>query len=96
MSMDRGGHETERAVAFRRYANTVRAHPGAFDVVLDFGFQLGDERDATTDHVAQIAMSWEHAQALVRVLTGLLETYQQNLGPLPDIDKARINEEEPA
>lgn len=80
----------------RVYSNAVKAHPGAFDVVLDFSFQLGDDPEPTPEMVAQVAMSWEHAQALARVLGGLLEAYQENLGPLPDIEKARVKEEETA
>jgi hypothetical protein len=77
----------------RIYSNSVKAHPGAFDVVLDFGFQLGDDPQSVAEGLVQVAMSWEHAQALVRVLNGMLEAYQENLGPLPDIEKARVKEE---
>lgn len=72
------------------YANTIKAHPGAFDVVLDFGFELGDGSGPIPDHATRVAMSWEHAQALVTVLGGLLSGYQEQLGPLPDIERARV------
>jgi hypothetical protein len=72
------------------YSNSVAAHPGAFDIVIDFGFQLGDASEPR-ETLARVAMSWEHAQAFARVLAGLVERYEQELGPLPDIEKARIS-----
>jgi hypothetical protein len=77
----------------RVYSNTVAAHPGAFDIVLDFGFQLGDQPHVPADVGARVAMSWEHAHALARVLAELLERYQEELGPLPNIEKARVAKE---
>jgi hypothetical protein len=77
----------------RFYSNAVGIHPGAFDVVLDFGFQLGDVPDQPPEVGVRVAMSWEHAAALVRILSGMLTDYQKQLGPLPDIEKARTKEE---
>lgn len=74
----------------RVYSNSIAAHPGAFDIVFDFGFQLGDASEER-ETLARVAMSWEHAQAFARVLAGLVERYEQELGPLPDIEKARIS-----
>jgi hypothetical protein len=75
------------------YSNAVAAHPGAFDVVLDFAFQLGDQPETQPTPSVRVAMSWEHAHALVKVLTGLIDKYQEELGPLPDLEKARIERE---
>jgi hypothetical protein len=77
------------------YSNAVAAHPGAFDVVLDFAFQLGDQPDGPAQLGVRVAMSWEHTDALVRILSGLLEKYQEELGPLPDTQKARVEREQP-
>ena len=81
--------EPEGATPAQVYSNAVTAHPGAFDVVLDFGFQLGDASEPRQT-VARVAMSWEHAQAFRQMLSGLVERYEQELGPLPDIEKARV------
>jgi hypothetical protein len=81
--------EPENATPAPAYSNAVTAHPGAFDIVLDFGFQLGDASEPR-ETVARVAMSWEHAQAFKRMLSGLVDRYEQELGPLPDIEKARV------
>lgn len=76
----------------RVYSNAVRAHAGAFDVVLDFGFELGDASE-TPEPGVRVAMSWEHAAALVHVLGDLLNAYQEQVGPLPDLQKVRVAQE---
>jgi len=73
----------------RFYSNAVRAHAGAFDVVLDFNFELGDAAEPPEPGV-RVAMSWEHAAALVRIMGELIEKYQEQVGPLPDLEKVRV------
>jgi hypothetical protein len=72
----------------RFYANAIAAHPGVFDLVLDFGFLLGDER-GDAEYQARVAMSWEHAAALTKILQGLIAQYEDQLGALPNVEKAR-------
>jgi len=73
----------------RFYSNSVAAHAGAFDVVLDFGFELGDASEPRSS-VARVAMSWEHARAFTEMLGAMIDRYEQELGPLPNIEKARV------
>jgi hypothetical protein len=78
----------------RIYSNAVRAHAGAFDVALDFVYELGDATEPPEPGV-RVVMSWEHAAALVHVMGQLLAKYQEQLGPLPDLEKARVAQEGP-
>jgi hypothetical protein len=71
------------------YSNSVAAHPGTFDVVLDFGFELGDASEPRSSG-PRVAMSWEHARALTIMLGELADRYEQELGALPDVEKARV------
>jgi Protein of unknown function (DUF3467) len=76
------------------YANAMQAHAGVFDVVLDFGFQLGDRPGVPPESVARIATSWEHIAAMTKALSAMLDQYQQRLGPLPDVERARVDVDE--
>jgi hypothetical protein len=66
----------------RYYSNTVQAHSGPYDLTLDFGQTVVASE---VEYDVRVSMSWEHAVSLVLVLQRLIENYQEQLGPLPDI-----------
>jgi hypothetical protein len=39
--------------------------------------------------LVRVAMSWEHAQAIVRLMQEAIDNYQSHVGPLPDTEKVR-------
>lgn len=65
----------------------MAAHGGPFDIALDFGYRVNpnDEPDVQV----RVTMSWEHALAAVKALTVLVDTYQEQVGPLPDLETLR-------
>jgi hypothetical protein len=75
------------------YVNATRTLGGAFDLTLDLGYQRGAE---PPDWVVSVAMSWEHAQALAASLEDVLKRYQDQVGPLPDIQRLRVEKTQEA
>jgi hypothetical protein len=55
---------------------------------LVFGYQPG-EPGVPPEMLIRVAMSWEHAQAIVRLMQGAIDNYQDQVGPLPDTEKVR-------
>jgi hypothetical protein len=35
-------------------------------------------------------MSWEHARAMVKAMQALVDNYQQQVGPLPDLERVKL------
>jgi hypothetical protein len=67
------------------YSNVMAAHGSAFDIALDFGHRIENE---DPEFAVRVSMSWEHAASMVTVLRNLIESYQDAIGALPDVDKA--------
>lgn len=78
-------HEVRRV-----YANHTTGTGSPFDLTLDFGYRNADEE---VEHQVRVVLAWEHALAVVRLMEAQLEAYQAELGPLPDIEKARLDVE---
>jgi hypothetical protein len=80
----------------RLYVNAIGIRGGAFDVTLDLGYSLpGDSPDQpppAPEWLARVSMSWEHAASLIRLLSGSIKQYEDQVGPLPDVEKARVDQ----
>jgi hypothetical protein len=78
----------------RLYVNAVAVRGGSFDVSLDLGFAVpGDSPDQPApapEWLARMTMSWEHAASLMRILEGAIKQYEDQVGPLPDVEKAQV------
>lgn len=66
------------------YANTTRAHTSLFEIQLAF-FQdvftgKGDERQAR--HLCNVAMSPQHAKAVLSVLAAQVTAYEEKMGEI--------------
>jgi hypothetical protein len=70
----------------------MRGWGGPFDLTLDFGYRADPE--AAPETQVRISMSWEHAIAMVKVVKALADTYEEQAGKLPDLEKLRQNAEE--
>jgi hypothetical protein len=75
----------------RIYTNYVAMRGGAFDVAIDFGYRVGDDEP---EMLTRVTMSWEHAVAVAALLSRQIEQYEQQMGSLPDIERARAEEGE--
>ena len=66
------------------YANAVEAHLGPFDMTLDFGFKLPEQRQSTNyEKRATVVMSLSHAKTMIPILTSLIARYEQEFGQIP-------------
>ncbi len=66
--------------------NSVGIHAGAFDMTLDLAYKAGD---APAQITARVAMSYEHAQILARVIQRQVDAYVEKVGhPIPDLEDA--------
>jgi len=77
------------------YANAAGLRGGPFDLSLEFGYVIpkGEgEKDPTPTWLVRVAMSWEHADALHKLLGDQLKNYQRAVGPLADIDKLKVGD----
>lgn len=81
------------------YANTAGVRGGPFDVAVQFGYAIGpvenDEEPATSHWLMRVAMSWEHARAFHRLLGEQIDKYEEQVGPIPNIEKLRVEEANP-
>lgn len=68
------------------YANATRVNGAAFDVAIDFGYQVADEPAQWT---MRVAMSWEHARVLASTIQKGLESYEEQVGPIPNLEHHR-------
>jgi hypothetical protein len=75
----------------RVHANAMAAHGGPYDLTLDFGYRAVPTDEPEVQ--ARVTMSWEHAAAVVKALQGMVDNYQQQVGPLPDLEHLRDQEE---
>lgn len=73
------------------YANAVAAIGSPYDVTLDFGQKVGE---ADPDFAVRIAMSWEHALSLMKLLQRLIEDFEGKAGTVPDVQRAGLSETE--
>lgn len=75
---------SSEAVIPRFHANAVSVGGGPFDVALDFGYRpTGDKPDA--EWQVRVTMSWEHLSSLVPLLQKLVDQYESEVGPLPNV-----------
>jgi hypothetical protein len=65
----------------------MAAHGGPFDLTLEFGYRL--EPDLEPESQVRVTMSWEHALAMIKALGPLVDSYQEQVGPLPDLSRLR-------
>lgn len=84
-------------VAQTIYANVAGASGGPFDLAVLFGYTAGSPDDeegrASPQWLLRVAMSWEHARALQRLLSEQIDKYEGQVGPIPDIEKLRRGNE---
>ncbi|HEX2087920.1 MAG TPA: DUF3467 domain-containing protein [Solirubrobacteraceae bacterium] len=66
------------------YANSVNASGTAYDIAIDFAYRA--RADDPAQPTARVVMSWEHAVSLVKVLNRLIGGYEQEIGPVRDIE----------
>jgi hypothetical protein len=74
------------------YANAVGARGGAFDISLEFGYVVppGEgEAPPVPNWRVRVAMSWEHARAMLQLLEEQIQAYEDKVGPIPDIERLR-------
>jgi LmbE family N-acetylglucosaminyl deacetylase len=64
----------------------MAAHGGPFDITLDFGYRIAD---GDPDVQVRLTMSWEHVLAMVKALQKMVDTYEKQTGPLPDLERLR-------
>lgn len=69
------------------YANATQVQGAAFDVAVTFGYQVGE---SPPQWATRVAMSWEHAQVLAQSLLKAIEAFEGQVGPLPNLEKARV------
>jgi hypothetical protein len=62
----------------------MRTYAGPFDLTMDFGYRVGSEDDEPEPQV-RVTMSWEHASAMVKALGPVIDSYEEQVGPVPDI-----------
>ncbi len=78
--MSQGPHpETPERDTLFVYANSVSVAAGVYDIQLDFGVEINQERVPT----ARIAMSPQHAKSLQLLLKRVMEDYEANVGRIP-------------
>jgi hypothetical protein len=61
---------------------------------VEFGYHLGEEREP----LVRVAMSWEHAAAVVALLQRQIAEYEKRVGTLPNLDRIKddYGDREPA
>jgi Protein of unknown function (DUF3467) len=67
------------------YANVLNVTAGAFDVVLDFGFQPPESMQRKSpdyEIVARVAMSLAHAKTMLPILARIIAEYEEKVGPI--------------
>lgn len=68
----------------RIHANFVQAQGNPFDIALDFGYRAkGNDPEPEPD--VTVTMSWEHLKVLLAALDNLVENYEKEVGPIPDL-----------
>ena len=79
------------------YANAVGARGGPFDLALEFGYLVppseGEEANPPIGLI-RIAMSREHAKAMLELLQEQLRTYEEKVGPIPNIAALKVGDKE--
>lgn len=68
----------------RIYANAVSAHGGPFDLTLDLGYRSGGG-DGPVEFETRVVMSWEHAKVLSRMIGYLVDDFEGQVAPVPDL-----------
>lgn len=68
----------------------MAAHGGPFDLLLEFGFRPTPLLDPEPQ--VSITMSWEHARAMARALQAVVDSYEEQVGPIPDVETVRVVE----
>lgn len=67
------------------YSNQARVRASGFDVVIDFGQLTPDVEADLAPAEVRIAMSWEHAKVLTRVLAETIKAFEANIASIPDV-----------
>lgn len=71
----------------RVYSNIVEVESCMLDVVLRFGNRdRAQAQKGEFDPLVTVFLSPQHAKLLARILTNHVEMYEQNFGPLPEIE----------
>jgi hypothetical protein len=65
----------------------MAVYGGPFDLTIDFAYRVRPEDEPDTQ--VRVTMSWEHALATAKALLTLVDGYQEQVGPLPDLEKVR-------
>lgn len=68
----------------------MAVHGGPFDVHLEFAFRPTAASDPEPQ--VSVTMSWEHAAAMVKAIQVLVDDYQENVGPIPNLENVRSHE----
>ena len=73
------------------YANASRMDITPWDISISLGqpIVLGDGTQIVEEHVT-IIQSPQHAKALLRNLVTTIKAYEENFGPIPEIDHKKI------
>ncbi len=69
----------------------MAAHGGPFDLTLEFAYRRRAEDEPEPQ--IYVTMSWERVLAMLKSLQVLVDGYQAEVGPIPDL--ARVREGEP-
>lgn len=66
------------------YANVMKAHLGAFDFTLDFGYKPPEELGtARYESLCRVGMSLSHAKSMLPILAKLISEYEKAFGTIP-------------
>ena len=65
------------------YANVAAAHGGVWELTLDMGYQRPGNPPGDPESAVRVVMAWPHVKALLSVLQTQVESYEQQVGPVP-------------
>ena len=68
----------------RAYVNFAAGQGGPMDLVLTLGYREGDAQPVS---LATVTMTWEFVPLLTRLLQEHLDAYQEQVGPVRDMQQ---------
>ncbi len=93
-----GGAQAQPPALQLVYANSASLRGGPFDIAIDFGHVVGPATESgealpLTQWIVRVALSWEHARAIHRLLGEQLSQYEARVGAIPDIEQLKTGDQ---